>query len=124
MDKQLFDCIIRHVKLNCPNQRKPKYTSEYYLTNIIDLLTDFVKWSSLKKSVNYINNSKYHYKTIADVHKMWSDMSIYKKAYVECVQKHVIQESDECIDLFVDSTLIINKYGIEGIGNLLWYKMS
>ena len=116
MDKQLFDCIIRHVKLNCPNQRKPKYTPEYYLTNIIDLLTDFVKWSSLKKSVNYINNSKYHYKTIADVHKMWSDMGIYKKAYVDCVQKHVIQESDECIDLFVDSTLIINKYGIEGIG--------
>ena len=116
MNKQHFDCIIHHVKLNCPNQRKPKYTPEYYLTNIVDLLTDFVKWSSLKKSVNYNNKFKYHYKTIADVHKLWSDKGIYKKAYNECVQKHVIGEGDKCINLLVDSTLIINKSGIEGIG--------
>ena len=48
MNKQLFECIQKHVNLKCPNKRKPKYTTEYYLTNIIDLLTDFVKWSSLK----------------------------------------------------------------------------
>ena len=48
MNKQLFECIIYHDMLNYPNQRKPKYTPEYYLTNIVDLLTDFVKWISLK----------------------------------------------------------------------------
>ena len=106
-----------HDKLNCPNQRKPKYTPEYYLTNIVDLLTDFVKWSSLKKLVNYNNKFKYHYKTIADVHKLWSGKAYLRSgkaylrsgkaylrsgiAYNECVQKHVVCEGDKCINLLV-----------------------
>ena len=47
MKKQLFNHIVNNVKLICPNKRKPKFSPEYYLTNIIDVLTDFVKWSSL-----------------------------------------------------------------------------
>ena len=88
MNTQLHDCIIKHVNIKCPNKRKPKYSTEYYLTNIIDLLTDFVKWKSLKKSVNYRNNSKYHYKTIADIHKLWSDNGVYEATYIEYVQKN------------------------------------
>ena len=121
MDKQLFDCILKHVNLKCPNKRKPKYTSQYYLTNIIDLLTDFVKWCSLIKSINYINKSTYHYKTIYDIHKLWSDNGVYENAYIECVQKWNIPKGNipkgnKFIELLIDSTLIINKSGIEGIG--------
>ena len=54
------------------------------------MLTDFVKWSSLKKSVNYINYSTYHYKTIADIHKLWSNNGVYKLAYMEYVQQNII----------------------------------
>ena len=32
MNKKLFDCILKHIKITCPNQRKPKYTPEYYLS--------------------------------------------------------------------------------------------
>ena len=45
MNKTLFDCILKHIKITCPNQCKPKYTPEYYLseaylwlTNIVDQL--------------------------------------------------------------------------------------
>ena len=116
MNTLLSECIKKQVALKCPNKRKPKYTTDYYLTNIIDLLTDFVKWSSLIKSNNYINKSKYHYKTIADIHKLWSDNGVYESAYIECVQKQNISKGDQYIDLLIDSTLIINKSGIEGIG--------
>ena len=86
------------------------------MTDFVNQRWDALKWRSLKKSVNYINNFKYHYKTIADIHKLWSDNGIYKSAYVECVQKRAIQWGDKCIELLIDSTLIINKSGIEGVG--------
>ena len=117
MDKKLFDCIISHVHSKCPNKRKPKYTSEYYLTNILDVLVDFVKWSSLKKSKNYNGKNRYHYKTIADIHKLWSDSGVYKSAYEELVQKkNITTAKKNIIELLIDSTLIINKTGIECIG--------
>src|SRR5579871_1652965 len=116
MNKLFFDSVIRQVKLKCPNIRKPKYSPEYYLTNIVDLLSDFVKWSSLKKSVNYRNDSSYHYKTIADIHKLWSDKGVYKAAYEEYVKIANTPTDNQILDLFIDSTLIINKSGIEEIG--------
>lgn len=51
INKKFFNCIIKHAKLLCPNLRKPKFTHEYYLTNILDILTDFVKWSFLLKEI-------------------------------------------------------------------------
>ena len=42
--------ILKYVKKLVPNVRKPKYSSEYYLTNILNILTDFVSWKSLIKS--------------------------------------------------------------------------
>ena len=44
-------------------------------------------------------------------------MYIYKSAYDECVQTQAILEGDKCIELLINSTLIINKSCIEGI----WY---
>ena len=79
-------------------------------------ITHWVKWSSLKKSINYKNNSKYHYKTIADIHKYWSEKKVYEQAYKEYVQKNNIISDNKCIELLIDSTLIINKSGIESIG--------
>jgi len=80
------------------------------------MLNDFVRWKSLKKSINYANKSTYHYKTIADIHKLWSDNGVYKDAYEECNQKKNISKENKFIELLIDSTLIINKSGIEGIG--------
>ena len=84
------------------------------------MLTDFVKWASLTKSVTYLNKSKYHYKTIADIHKLWSDSGIYLNAYKECIDKNIINcLNNQTIELFIDSTLIINKSGVQSIDNWL-----
>lgn len=117
INKKLFNCIIKHAKLSCPNLRKPKYTHEYYLTNILDVLTDFVKWSSLQKSKNLESAYEYHYKTIAKIHKKWCDKNVYVNAHNELVKsKNLTENDDGIIVLLIDSTLIINKTGVDKIG--------
>lgn len=117
INKKLFNCIIKHAKLICPNIRKPKYTHEYYLRNILDILTDFVKWSSLKKSKYIKSDYEYHYKTIAKIHKKWSDKGVYTNAHDELVKSKNLNINDKgVIVLFMDSSLMINKNGHDKIG--------
>ena len=48
---------------------------------------------------------------------MWSDIGVYKSAYEELVQKkNITIDKKNIIELLIDSTLIINKTGIECIG--------
>ena len=109
-----FDKIIKYANLLCPNKKNSKYTNEYYLTNIISILTDFVKWSSLKISKHIISNKKYHYKTIQKIHTLWSKKNIYGLVFNEIISndnKYKITNN-----VYIDATLIINKTGIENIG--------
>jgi len=75
LKKEFLDIILKHINLKCPSIRKPVYSNEYYLNNIIDLLNDFGSWRALRKSMYYKNeelNGKdrdeikkdRHYKTI------------------------------------------------------------
>jgi len=115
--KERFDIIVKHARSLCPNIRKPKYTHQYYLTNIIDVLSDFVKWASLRKSINITGKKPYHYKTIADIHKLWSDEGVYASAFAEISKINDTNlDKNDFIELLIDSTLIINKSGIECIG--------
>ena len=119
INKQHFDIILKYVNLLCPNIRKPKFDSQYYLTQILDMINDFVTWRSLKKSANYVNKSSYHYKTIAKKHILWSKKGVYRLAYEEIIEnKHnnIVNEDDKKMDLFIDSTMIFNKGGVECIG--------
>ena len=59
----------------------------------------------------------YHYKTISKIHKKWADNGVYMGAYNELVMSNNLTKNDSgTIVLLVDSTLIINKSGIEMIG--------
>lgn len=78
------------------------------------MLSDFVTWKSLKYSNEYASKKKYHYKTINNVHLLWSKMGIYKKAYDEITQNNSLCNITK--NLYIDATLIINKSGIENIG--------
>ena len=113
-----FNIIIKYVNLLCPNKRKPKFTAIYYLTNILDMLTDFVSWKSLTKSNKLVGDKKYHYKTIADIHHMWCNKGVYKCAHEEITTKKVKAEiaDEDVFDILIDSTLIANKNGAENIG--------
>jgi len=55
MKREYFDIILKHIKDKCPIKRpdKLKYSDEYYLDNILSLLTDFVSWRSLRFSLFY-----------------------------------------------------------------------
>ena len=117
MNQKDFDTIIKYANKLCPNVRKPKYSNEYYLTNILNVLTDFVSWKSLKKSIDINKDHDFHYKSIARKHKLWSDKGVYKQAFNETVKsKKIFYDVDDVIIKCIDSTLIINKSGIECIG--------
>ena len=57
LKKEHFNIILKYIKLLCPNKRTPKYSNAYYLTNILDMVSDFTSWRSLRKSVNYKNGA-------------------------------------------------------------------
>ena len=118
MNNNNINTILKYVKLLCPKVRKPKHTPRYYLKNIFTMMNDFVTWSALKNSRNCKNNFKYHYKSIARIHHKWCRLGVYKSAYDEIILNNddLYVSDDIAIDLFVDSTLIINKCGIEGVG--------
>jgi hypothetical protein len=128
LSEKNFGIIIKYVKKLCPNKRTPKYTNEYYLTNILDLLDDFVSWRSLKKSINYkngemVDKSKIeiikdnHYKTICAKHNLWTIKKVYEKAYTEITKNttNAVANKNQ-LQLIIDATNIINKSGVEGIG--------
>lgn len=125
---EYFDLIIKYVNKLCPNIRKPKYSNKYYLENILNLLTDFVSWRSLKKSLTYkfgelINKTKEeqkkdnHYKTICAKHVEWARKNVYMSAYTEILGRKITEnEKKDTLQLIIDATNIINKSGIEGVG--------
>ena len=90
------------------------------------MMNDFVTWSSLKNSRLCKNKYTYHYKSISRIHHRWSKSGVYQDAYDEIIlnNDNLFISTDVSINLFIDSkpdskpdsTLIINKCGIEGIG--------
>ena len=113
---KIFSVIIKYVREYCPNQRRPKYPSLYYLINIHTVLKDNVLWKSLNKSKFCLSKNKTHYKTIADAHRLWCKHGVYEKAYREIVAKNIVRSTNGEIKLFIDATSIIDKLGSEKIG--------
>ena len=95
------------------------YTNEYYLLNIFEMLNDINKWETLKKLKTYnpfLYNgieSKYHYKVIQNKFIKWCKDGIFKTAFDSIINTEYINKD---IKLFIDSTFINNKYGVEDIG--------
>jgi hypothetical protein len=63
---EIIDGIFKNtINKYCKNKRTPKYTTEYYLYNIILVLRKTSSWSS----INEFNYKKtFHYKTINKMH--------------------------------------------------------
>ena len=129
MKKEYFDVILKHIRAKCPIKRldKCRYTDEYYLRSILDLLTDFVSWRSIRFSVLYKGGilagksredikKDNHYKSIWRKHKMWCRAKVYKAAYNEIKNDINMEDIDGEIKLIIDATNIINKGGIECLG--------
>ena len=129
MKKEYFDIILKHIKDKCPIKRpdKLKYSDEYYLENILSLLTDFVSWRSLRFSLFYKNGAltgkdkkdilkDHHYKSIWRKYHKWCKAKVFESVYKDIKNNINIQDNDDHIKLIIDATNIINKRGIEYVG--------
>ena len=117
-NRPIYNIILKYVNKLVPNKRTPKYSSEYYLRNIITMLTTFSSWRALINSVHIDHNKKNHYKTISDIHRLWSRKGVYLKVFEEITNSNIIHQPDisDVYQLVIDSTLISNKYGIDNVG--------
>ena len=112
---EIIDIFKNTIDKYCKNKRTPKYTTEYYLYNIILVLRKTSSWSS----INEFNDKKpYHYKTISKMHLKWSKLNIYNIVYNELLNKYILNKlkGSSNLTLFIDSSNIYNKYGIDEIG--------
>jgi len=91
---------------------KIKYSNEYYLKHIMFMLNDINKWSSLRLLKTYDSNMMYHYKTIYNKFRLWTQHDIFNKAFLQIIPTH---KEIKIKDLFIDNTFIYNKYGSEDL---------
>jgi hypothetical protein len=113
IDNEYIEEVHKLVNELCPNVRKPKYDFYYYIENIILMLTDLIKWSSLKKI--HKNKKPYHYKSIYKTFIKWSKLEIFKIAYDNIIIRYVLDDinSSNVLNLFLDTMHSINKHGSE-----------
>jgi len=122
LNKELIKLLNQAINIKYhydTNKYKRVYTNEYYLINIFEMLNDINKWETLQKLKTYNpvlykgNITKYHYKSIQYKFNKWCKDGIFKDVFNNFINKHLINKE---IKLFIDSTFINNKYGIEDIG--------
>ena len=111
--KNYFNIILKYTNEYKPPKHNTKFMNEYYLSNILNVLSDVVTWKDLINTKTIKSNNTYHYKTISKVHLEWARNGIYEKAYNKTLKDKNIKVTE---NNFIDGTLIINKSGIEGIG--------
>ena len=120
MDYKIIEILDKIItKKYKKTKHKTYYSNEYYLINIFEMLNDINKWKTLTKLKTYnpviINNkeAKSHYETIRKKFNKWSNDGIFEMGFEECINLKNINKS---MKLYIDSSLINNKYGIEDIG--------
>ena len=129
--KKLYDCnidffsssglpilLILQFLLKYANKYKPprhntKFTNEYYLNHILNVLSEVISWKDLMSIKTIKNSNTYHFKTISKTHIEWARNGVYKRAYNQTLEDENIKITD---NNFIDGTLIINKSGVECIG--------
>ena len=116
IDIEYVNELIYFINESQSSTRTPKYTSKYYLYHILLVLTDLQKWKSL--NLLFDNRNKFHFKTIQDKHLEWSKLNIYEDAYRSLLNKYkgINFKKSANLVLFIDSTVIYNKNGVELIG--------
>lgn len=127
---EIFKNIILAVareKLHCI--RKREYPLEYYLDSFLLIQNDIVKWKLLqhtkiynpKKYKNKILDTEkdYHYKTIQNEFYRWAKLDIFIEAHNKFLRKYYYILKHHLkklkIKLYIDTTCIWNKYGVEYI---------
>jgi len=110
-------CILEKANLKYKNVRNRKYKLDYYLNCFTLMLNELNKWETLSKI--YPNSNKYHWKTVYNEHRKWSNDNIFKDAFETFIKNNYFKHSkirqNKKLNLFIDVTKIHNLKGHEGI---------
>lgn len=119
LNKILDELIIYEFEIEVNNSiqtlRTPIYSTRYYLKYVLLILKGIYSW----KTLIFILYDKlpYHYKTIQAKHLEWCKLGIYKKVFNTINKVHFNKlKGTSNLVLFIDSTSVYNKNGIENIG--------
>lgn len=121
-NKTYKEYVIEEVKKEIPFKKRSKYSYDYYYDMFILVLKEVNSWRSLKITAKYGDKKENHHTTIRKMFNKWSEKEIFKKAY-DKMRKGDINGNDKEINLFIDSTYVNNKTGVELVGiNPMYYK--
>lgn len=111
--------ILNIVEKEIPYQRTHKYDNKHFLKYFKLALKDINSWKVLQNVKDYPEDSPDHYIYVSQVYRLWSSKHIFEKAYIELLHdnyfKLVTIKHSESLNLFIDCTFIINKYGSESV---------
>ena len=111
--------ILNIVKKEFPSKRTRVYSSRHFLQYFKLMLNKTSSWNSLQFIDSYPIDSIYHYKYANQIFNLWASKDIFKRAYIELLKNNYFKLNtilkSSSINLFIDATYIINKYGIDSI---------
>ena len=99
-----------------PSKKKTMFSNEYYLKNFVYMLNDLCRWKSL--SIVYNDKNKYHWKTISNKFRQWSQYNVFEIAYNKMLADNILFEnkSSTTLNLYIDTSDISNLNGSELTG--------
>lgn len=127
-DNNIYKQLILNVAYaKFPYIRKRNYSLSYYLDMFLYMDNDAVRWESLKEFKKYKpkkegkeNNKNTHYKSIQNEFNRWCKYDIFIEAHNKFLNKYYFKLKPHLlkigIKLFIDTSSIWNKYGIECLG--------
>jgi len=106
--------ILDTIKEKCPHKGIVKYSDEYVLENIFYVLKHVSTWRSLQ--LLHTNEKKNHYSTILKRFHKWVKNDVFVESKI--LKNNLFNKFDEHSELllFIDSTSIVNRYGIDCLG--------
>lgn len=109
--------ILDIVKKEFPVQRNRKYDDAHFLKYFKLVLSKLTSWSALQFVSGYPSDSPNHYKYVSNIFRLWSSRDIFKRAYNSLLQDNYFKLKtilkSNYVNLYIDCTYIINKYGID-----------
>ena len=96
-------------------KRKPKYSNEYLLNNILECNLNYQSWSKYGRALNkYTQLPKFHNKYLNEIYVRWSSLGIFKVAYKNIINDNLNYDTIN-LKLNTDVTCISNMNGKEQI---------
>ena len=79
--KDYFNIILKYANEYKPPRHNTKFTNEYYLNHILNVLSEVVSWKDLMSIKTIKSSNTYHFKTISKTHLEWARNGVYERAY-------------------------------------------